>query len=338
MIGATALMAYAVLLLTAGVPALARSRWPDRAPRLAVFAWLAVTGTAAASIAVSGLMLVVPEVRIAATVMRLVNGCAVAIGAQYLHPGGRVLAAAGFLLAIAVLGRVSWCTARTLTLARLARRRHRRSLAMAGRFDHHLGAVIVHHDEPAAWCLPGPGKPVVLSSAAVDALDPAQLAAVLAHERAHQRGRHHIIVAVADSLSASFPRVAAFRTSHAHVAWLVELLADDAAASACSRLTVAEAILALGTSSHAPAVLHAGSRLTAARVRRLISAPLALRRPVALAGMLAIAVLSAFPLLVLIGPAVAIAGQARCPMPGQHATAPTRHITSRIRSASGRLR
>jgi Zn-dependent protease with chaperone function len=338
MIGAAALVAYAVLLLTAGVPALARSRWPDRAPRLAVFAWLAVTGTAAASIALSGLMLVVPEVRIAATVVRLADGCAAAVRAQYLHPGGKVLAAAGSLLAIAVLGRVLWCSAHTLTLARLARRRHRRSLAMAGRFDHRLGAVIVDHDEPAAWCLPGPGKPVVLSRAAVDALDPGQLAAVLAHERAHQQGRHHIIVAVADSLSAAFPRVAAFRTSHAHVAWLVELLADDAAAAACSPLTVAEAILALGTSSHTPAVLHAGGRLTVARVHRLISAPLALRRSVAFAGMLAIAVLTAFPLLVLIGPAVAMAGQARCPMPGQHATSVSRHVTSRTRSAAARLR
>ena len=87
MIGATALMAYAVLLLTAGVPALARSRWPDRAPRLAVFAWLAVTGTAVASIALSGLMLVVPEVRMAATVVRLVDGCAVAVACSVPSSG-----------------------------------------------------------------------------------------------------------------------------------------------------------------------------------------------------------------------------------------------------------
>jgi Zn-dependent protease with chaperone function len=51
-----------------------------------------------------------------------------------------------------------------------------------------------------------------------------QLAAVLAHERAHQRGRHHLLVSLAGSLAASFPRVPAFRHGHEQVARLVELI------------------------------------------------------------------------------------------------------------------
>ncbi len=46
MIVAVALLGYAILLLTAGAAALARARWADRAPRLAVAAWLALTGSA----------------------------------------------------------------------------------------------------------------------------------------------------------------------------------------------------------------------------------------------------------------------------------------------------
>jgi hypothetical protein len=41
---AAALLGYAALLLTVGAPALAKARWADRAPRLAVAAWLASCG------------------------------------------------------------------------------------------------------------------------------------------------------------------------------------------------------------------------------------------------------------------------------------------------------
>jgi hypothetical protein len=44
---ALALLSYAALLLTAGAGALARARWPEGAPRLAIAAWFALTGSAA---------------------------------------------------------------------------------------------------------------------------------------------------------------------------------------------------------------------------------------------------------------------------------------------------
>src|SRR2546430_14723723 len=77
-----------------------------------------------------------------------------------------------------------------------------------------LGSILLDHDEAAAWCLPGAGGQVVLTTAAVHALDEAQLAAVLAHERAHQRGRHHLLVALAGSLAAAFPRGRAVPQGH----------------------------------------------------------------------------------------------------------------------------
>jgi hypothetical protein len=57
-IAAAGLLAYAGLLLAAA--ALARARWPDRAPRLAVAAWFAVTSSAVASVTLGGLALLVP--------------------------------------------------------------------------------------------------------------------------------------------------------------------------------------------------------------------------------------------------------------------------------------
>jgi Peptidase family M48 len=210
-----------------------------------------------------------------------------------------------------VIARVCWCAAVTLARAGAARRRHRRVLAVAGRHDRRLGAVLLAHDEAAAWCLPGTGRQVVLTTAAAAALDDAQLAAVLAHERAHQRGRHHLLVALAGSLAAAFPRVRAFRQGHEHVARLVELLADDAAAAAAPRLKVAEALLALAAPAPAMA-LGAGGSATAARVRRLIAAPAPIGRARTAAGTLTVAALAALPLVLLAGPA-AVSVMSCCP-------------------------
>lgn len=321
MIVPASLLTYAILLLAAGAPALARARWPDRAPRLAVSAWLALTGTAVASVVLAGLALSVPEIRLSSSFARLVRACALALRAQYAHPGGAVLASAGFLLALAVTGQVCWHSARTVAGASLARRRHRRGLAITGRLDHRLGAVVVDHDDPAAWCLPGTGRPVVLTTAAINALDHRQLEAVLAHERAHQRGKHHILLAIASSLAAAFPFLAAFRTGHEQVSRLVELLADDAAITACPRLTVAEAILTLSAPAPTSALLSAGGPGTAARVRRLITAPRALGRSAMVGGTLAITTLVLFPILLLAAPALAVIGEADCPIVVQHTAA-----------------
>jgi Zn-dependent protease with chaperone function len=311
---AFALLGYAALLLSVGAGALIRARWADRAPRLAVAAWLALTSSAAASVALGGLSLVVPTMRVSADLSRLLATCVMAVRATYAHPGGAALAGAGAVLGLAVIARVIWCTAGALARAGLARRRHRRGLALAGHHDGQLGAILVDHHEAAAWCLPGAGRQVVLTTAAVEALDEVQLAAVLAHERAHQRGHHHLLVSLAGSLAAAFPRVRAFRQGHEQVARLVELLADDAATAASPRLKVAEALLALAAPAPAAAAaLGAGGSATGARIRRLIAAPAPLGRARAGAGMLTLVALAAFPLVVLAGPAAAISGHGNCP-------------------------
>jgi Zn-dependent protease with chaperone function len=310
---AVVLLGYAVLLLSAGASGLARARWVDRAPRLAVAAWLALTSSAAASVALGGLALVVPTMRVSADLAGLLAACVMALRARYAHPGGAALAGAGAVLGLAVIARVTWCTAGTLARAALARRRHRRVLAMAGRRDGRLGAIVLDHHEAAAWCLPGAGRQVVLTTAALGALDEVQLGAVLAHERAHQRGRHHLLVSLAGSLAAAFPRVRAFRHGHEQVVRLVELLADDAAAATSPRLKVAEALLALAAPAPAgAAALGAGGSVTAARIRRLIAAPAPLGRPRAATGLTAVAALAAFPILVLAGPAASVIGGGYC--------------------------
>jgi len=159
-IAATVLLAYAGLLILGAAPFLARSRWPDRAPGLAIAAWLALVWSAVASVVLGGLALLAGTIPVSAGLVRLLAECDMALRARYAHPGGAVIAGAGAVLAAVVSGRVTWSLARALVVAVLAHRRHRRGLALVGRPDARLGAVVVDHPERAAWCLPGPGRAV----------------------------------------------------------------------------------------------------------------------------------------------------------------------------------
>jgi len=85
----------------------------------------------------------------------------------------------------------------------------------------------------------------VISSAALEALTPDQLAAVMAHERAHLRGHHHLVLAGARSLQRAFPRVPLFAAAPTELAALVEMVADDRAGRGGLGTDVATALLAL---------------------------------------------------------------------------------------------
>jgi Zn-dependent protease with chaperone function len=71
-----------------------------------------------------------------------------------------------------------------------------------------MGAVIIDDDAPAFYCLPsGRRQVIVVSSGALARLTPRQVRAVLAHKRAHLRGRHYLILAAAAPLARAFPAV-----------------------------------------------------------------------------------------------------------------------------------
>jgi Zn-dependent protease with chaperone function len=307
-IAAICLLGYTILLMAAA-PMLARARWPDRAPRLALAAWFSLAISAVSSVMLGGFALLVPTERISMAMARLLASCADALRAAYSHPGGRIMAGAGAATVLLVAARVAWCA--VANIVRMARSRHayRIALRLAGHTDHALNAVVLDHPQPAAWCLP---ETVVLTSRAVATLDTTQVAAVLAHERRHQQGHHHLLVSMAGSLASAFPRLPAFRLAYQQVARLTELLADDAAVAASHRLAVAEALLVL---SARPAgvvgALGAGGSSTAARIRRLIADPAPLSRAAATGVLLGVISLAAMPLAMLVGPAIA----ASCPPP-----------------------
>src|SRR5260370_1178978 len=100
---------------------------------------------------------------------------------------------------------------------------HARMARLVGRRVLGRDAVVLDAPERVAYCVAGRPHTIVVTSAALAALDERHLDAVLAHERAHLVGRHHLLLALTRSLAAILPTVALFRTGAAEVARLLEM-------------------------------------------------------------------------------------------------------------------
>lgn len=139
--------------------------------------------------------------------------------------------------------------------------------------------MVVDGAQPVAYCLPGRPATIVVSSGALALLDREQLGAVLAHERAHLAGRHHLLIALTRGFAAAFPAVPLFARGTGHVSRLAEMCADDAAARRSGRGTLLAALLAMATGAAVPAhALGASACAVTARLHRLIDDPGPARR------------------------------------------------------------
>ena len=147
-------------------------------------------------------------------------------------PGGWTSLIAGVLLGAALLAAATFAIRRGRALA--GARRHARELP-----GH--GELVVTEDECAdAYAVPGrPGR-IVVSAGMLDALDERGRTALLAHERAHLRARHHWFTGVARLAAAANPMVRPLADA---VEFTVERWADEEAAAAVGdRRLVAQAI------------------------------------------------------------------------------------------------
>lgn len=99
--------------------------------------------------------------------------------------------------------------------------------------------------EPLAYSVAGTPSFVVATRGVHEQLRDDDIAAVLEHERAHLRGRHHILVGLAEALANSAPRVPLMRHSPALVRAAVELAADRVAARAHGPTCVRTALLTM---------------------------------------------------------------------------------------------
>lgn len=124
--------------------------------------------------------------------------------------------------------------------------------AAGARARGHAKTVVLDDPRPAAYCVAGRPAAIVLTSGALEVLDPPQLGAVLAHERAHLAHGDHFLHTLTQGLAAAFPGVPLFSQGAAEVARLTEMSADDTAARASGRPTLVAALLAIATGTAFP--------------------------------------------------------------------------------------
>lgn len=307
-----------VLLLAAvavgtvpGAAALASARWPYRSPAAAILLWqaLGLSWGLAAVGALAGLGAVRGRWGVAGGAL---PGAADALHDAALGSAAAVMSAfvrLAFLLAgAALLALLCWVLLAASATVLLARRRHRTLLSLLAHGDPKVpGALVVDSPAAAAYCVPGLRSRIVVSAGTLALLDAAELAAVLAHERAHLRARHDLVLLPFSALSHAFPRSRLVRQAHAEVALLVEMLADDRALRHRPARELATALLRVGASggqapSGALAAVTAPESETVARVSRLLAPAPRLPAPALALICSTAAVLVVIPVAVLLLP------------------------------------
>jgi Zn-dependent protease with chaperone function len=282
---AWALFGYAVVA-GCGAPApLARLTGRGTSARLGLVAWFAAMISAGAS-GLAGAYLVVARaaagwVPLTQAVCRSVagNACSPPVYRSMLYEiGVTALAIAVVIAALAA----TWRYCHRVQRGQRQTRAHAEAALLAGRAlpgrtpPGGPGTVVLDDPRPAAYCVAGRPAAIVVTSSALTVLDQPQLAAVLAHERAHLDGRHHLLATVTRGLTAALPGVPLFTRGAAEVARLTEMAADDAAIRSAEPSALVTALLAMATGAPVAAAvsgLAAAACAVPDRVERLLNPP-----------------------------------------------------------------
>jgi bla regulator protein blaR1 len=261
---ALGLFLLGVLLAEPVSRSLARAHWPARDPVGALLVWQAIG--LAGGLALLGSGIVYGLAPLGPTLPSALRAAAGTLAEGELPDLGltHVLALlAALVLALRLVGVLLAVTVRTLR----ARQRHRDLLdLLATPWPDVPHARVLDHPLPVAYCLPGLRSRLVVSAGVLDALDPPAVKAVLAHEQAHLRERHDLVVLPFVAWGATAPFVRGMVCAQVAVAALVEMRADDVASTAVTPKQLTGALRTVGGAAPAAAL----SSFTDALDRRLL--------------------------------------------------------------------
>ncbi len=307
------LLAYAVGVGTLGSKLLGRAGWAARAPRLAIATYLAAAWSVVAALGLAGLTLAIHATALGGGLSHLIGACVLRLRETYAAPGGAIVADLGLALAVAVVARSAATAVAHLRAVRRQALLHAQTVRLVGRSQPTLGATLVDHEQPAVYCVAGPDPAVILTTGALHALDPEQLTAVLAHERAHLAFHHHRLLALARIGRQVFPFIPLTRGLDTQVTRLVEMHADDTAARATDARLLATALVVLASAASPVPALAAAATDAAQRIQRLLGSaapPSQNLRRLLYAG---VAALALTPVLIALAPALVALALGRVP-------------------------
>lgn len=236
--------AVALLPLLLSGPAaerLARAEWAHNCPRAALAMWQAIGLAGGLSAVAIGLVAAVAPLAAA-----FPHGMHT-FGLQILNGQGLSgLGPAHIAALVWSAGLIAWLLfniARTIMRTTAEQRRQRLLVDVIGDPWLPHDAYLLPSAKPVAYCVPGRRARIVLSRGTLDLLNAEQVQAVLAHERAHARGRHDLLLLPFIALALAFPWVPVVRTARAAVPVLLEMLADDQARRTHDHVVLVQAIV-----------------------------------------------------------------------------------------------
>lgn len=243
-------LAVLAIVLAWPVPILlSRAQWPARSPSTAMLLWQAIA--LAGGLSMIGAMLVYGLEPVGDNLLAGLRSLA---GMVFRNEPTTDL---GFwhIFALSAAALLSAHLVFTLLLTyykiQRQRRRHRELLALlASPSADAARTMVISHDSPVAYCLPGGARSVtVLSDGLMAALEPDELRAVLSHENAHLSQRHHLLLWAFAAWRQALPWLPTTRLAQEAVNSLIEMLADDVALKTASRATLIRAIAIVASGS-----------------------------------------------------------------------------------------
>jgi Zn-dependent protease with chaperone function len=257
--------------------ALATASWPRRSPVAAILLWqaLGLSWGLAAVGALVGFAATGPAAAVGTGALGRLFSLARAdnpVGtAMTIGPARLAFLAAGLLL----LGVLCWILIAASASVLRARQRQRALLSLLAHGDPKVpGALVLDHPAAAAYCLPGLRPEIVISAGALDLLDADELAAVLAHERAHLRERHDLVLLPFLALLRAFSWAGVATRAYRAVGLLLEMHADDRVLRQVPARELATALLRVGAAGGgavpAGALAVAGQQVESEVVARVI--------------------------------------------------------------------
>ena len=242
MILALGLLLGAGTVATVGPVWLRRLASPRRHPALALGAWVVSVAAVVVGVVAAAVVLLLPDPSAPGATVGLVSSCLHAAARGAAFPW--VLAArltVGLLLASAVvrLGVVAAAVARWRRVQRARQVENvDRTATIAG------GVHWIGSRKPAAHSIGG-RSPRIVATTGLAGLGADRCAAVLAHERAHLQGRHHLLVGVVSVVAQAWPSLPLCREARPAVGLLVEMAADAEAARRHGHHALATAVVDL---------------------------------------------------------------------------------------------
>ena len=237
-------------------------------PTILLTGWVLSTLGLVTSLLATTSLVALPMDRHHSSALGLARDCWTALSSGSLPGGAESIAALGVASTAFVVARVSYALHLRLRVRRRAAPHIKQLRLLAGGRSAD-DPLWIDDARPIALSIGGRSGLILMSQALRDHLPPAAVLATLEHERAHLRGRHHLLLALIDTLAAALPWFPLLRSAPEAARDLVELAADGSAARRCGTPAVCEALSRVTGHSVPLGALAMAGRLTEARLQRL---------------------------------------------------------------------